>query len=69
MKKKIYIMPLTNMVRVNAERLLTANSQEVDIHDDETVDDPDDLLSREHDNRNRWDDDELEDDDYGKVSF
>ena len=69
--KKTYLVPITVMVKLKTEHLL-ANASETTtpIHDDETVDDPDDLLSREGDRHGVWTDDEgLGEDDFGKVSF
>ena len=47
--KKTYMMPSTEVLDVKIERLLTTGS-ELDIHtptdEDDTVDNPDDLLSR-----------------------
>lgn len=64
-------MPVTIMLRLKMGHLLVnASETTTPIHDDETVDDPDDLLSRESDQHGVWTDDEdLEEDDYGKVRF
>lgn len=57
--KKTYMMPSTEVLDVKIERLLTTGS-ELDIHtptdEDDTVDNPDDLLSRRH--NDVWDDEE-----------
>lgn len=58
--KKTYMMPSTEVFDVKIERLLTTGS-ELDIHttptgEDDTVDNPDDLLSRRH--NDVWDDEE-----------
>ena len=69
--KKTYMIPATIMVRLKMEHLL-ANASETTtpIHDDETVDNPDDLLSRDNDPHGVWTDDEdLEENDDGKVRF
>lgn len=60
--KKLYEMPQTEMVRVNTEYLLTAESQLNVNRDGETVESVDDLLSRGVFG-NLWADDELADDD------
>ena len=68
--KKTYMIPTTDVVKLKIECLLNnASETTTPLHDDETVDDPDDLLSREHDNRNQWDDEDELEDDYGRVSF
>ena len=55
--KKTYMIPSTEVLDVKIERLLTTGS-ELDIHtptdEDDTVDNPDDLLSRRH--NDVWDD-------------
>jgi len=60
--KKTYMMPSTEVLDVKIERLLTTGS-ELDIHtptdEDDTVDNPDDLLSRRH--NDVWDDEDEED--------
>ncbi len=60
--KKTYMMPSTQVLDVKIERLLTTGS-ELDIHtptgEDDTVDNPDDLLSRRH--NDVWDDEDEED--------
>lgn len=57
--KKTYMMPSTEVLDVKIERLLTTGS-ELDIHtptdEDDTVDNPDDLLSRRR--NDVWDDEE-----------
>lgn len=60
--KKTYMMPSTEVLDVKIERLLTTGS-ELDIHtptdEDDTVDNPDDLLSRRR--NDVWDDEDEED--------
>ena len=69
--KKTYMMPSTDVLKVRIERLLNTGSEiEADLHDDDPVDDPNDLLSREHDRRKPWaDEEELEEEDLGNVSY
>lgn len=62
--KKIYVSPALMLVDVKIGRLLTSSETTLPVNggnkpEDETVDNPDDLLSRRRSN-NVWDDDEDE---------
>lgn len=74
MKKKAYIEPTLVVMAIKTEHLLgSASDPTVGINDgenDDTVDNPDDILSRRSDPRNCWDEEEEADDyEYGTVKY
>ena len=66
--KKIYEKPTTKMVVIIAERLLNnASTAELEVVEDETVEDVNDLLSRER--YNLWEETEEEEESMGRGGW
>jgi hypothetical protein len=66
--KKIYEKPTTKMVMIIAERLLNnASTAELEVVEDETVEDVNDLLSRER--YNLWEETEEEEESMGRGGW